>query len=1813
MNNKNNLDFMKKIFLSVAILCSFFLVNAQKIDAIVAKQKVIENSELIGLSANDLKGFFVSNAYANEGSEMIYLNQEYKGLRVLNQMRVLAFKNDVLYSTTGSFLPEMEKLSNNAAAAPSINVAQAIDKAFTDANVSTPLILRSPILKEDARRKSFGLIDGVTEEVTTELLWVPVTNDKGFVSNVKLAWQVQVVPTGTADWWLIQVDATNGNIIGKINLTVYETNHNEDADFVRTNVQRQTNATSAFKTPLFSTGIEKVNSPTIVNGANYLVIPYPSESPQHPGGTAALRSNPWTLAPGNATSLNWHSDGNTDYTITRGNNTWTTEDRAATNGNTIITPTGIPATSSTSPDPLNFNFTPDYTVQPTTPTFQQFAITNLFYWNNIIHDLSYVYGFNEVSANFQSSNQGRGGNQNDYVISIAQSGVGVNNANFATPPDGSRPRMRMYLWDPGPNAAPVVVQVNTPASIAGNYTAVESAFSPNNKLASLGPITAPVVYYNDDVAGSTHYACSPPANTLTGKIVLIDRGFGGSVCTAAVNFTTKVKNAQDAGALAVIMINNVATAPIVMGGGPDATIVIPAVMVSQSDGALFVAQVANNLNITLSGGGVNIDGDLDNGIIVHEYGHGISNRFTGGGSVGCLNNAEQGGEGWSDYLGLMMTINWANVTTNDGGIPRGIGTYASGQAPTGQGIRPAPYSTNLATNSLTYANMGTNPYNNGITGTSPHAIGTIWCTALWEMTWAIIQQENAINPNLYNYTAAGNGGNSIALKLVMEGMRLQPCQPGYVDARNAILAADRNLYCGKHACAIWTAFAKRGLGFGADQGSSGSTSDQTASTNLPPAPTIATQPMDVSSAIGSNATFTANAGTDVNLIYQWQVSTDNGTTWTNINCSIFPSLVLTSVTSAMNGNKYRAQVYIGCAITTTNIVTLTVTGAPTPTITLTSAPSTSSQAVCINAAIANIVYSTSGGVTGATVTGLPAGVAGSYASGVFTISGTPTATGTFSYTITTSGGTPNATATGTITVNAATTLTLTSAAATTSQSVTVNSPITNITYSTANGVTGATVTGLPAGVTGVYSGGTNGAVTISGVPTAAGTFSYTVTTSGGCGVKTATGTITAVNGSSIALTSAAGSNNQSVCINAAIANIVYTAAGGVTGATVSGLPAGVIGAYSGGTNGTFTISGTPTNAGTFTYTITTSGGSSVASTSGTITVNPLVTLTLTSAPATTSQTVNINSTITNITYSTGGAVTGATVTGLPAGVTGIYSGGTNGVITISGTPTAAGTFSYTVTTLGGCGTLSRTGSIMVVIPPSITLSSAVGTNNQSVCLGNTVTPITYTTAGGVTGANTSGLPAGVTGTYSGGSNGTYSISGTPSATGTFNYTITTTGGVATATGSIIVNALPAAPGVTSPVVYCQGATATALTASGTGLLWYTVATGGTGSITAPTPITTNTGTTTYYVSQTINGCEGSRAAIVVNVNPTPGAPTVMSPVTICQGATATVLTAIGTNLLWYGTNATGGTGSATAPTPSTTTAGSTTYYVSQTTGICEGSRAAIVVTVTALPTVPTVLSPLTYCQGATATALTATGTGLLWFTTSTGGAGSATAPTPSTTAAGTVSYYVAQTNSCGQGARAIIVVNTTATPIAATNLTATNITKTSAVLNWNGAAGSFYTVEYKTAAASTWIVAATGITTNSLAVNNLTRGTTYNWRVYSNCSAIGGGNVSSIATFTTTTRNSNIANLSGGFGLRLTPNPIQSSGVLDYIVPNNGAVTITILTANGQIIRSIFNSNQAAGQYELNITNQLNVLVKGTYIIKLAQNGNGISIKFIKD
>lgn len=197
---------------------------------------------------------------------------------------------------------------------------------------------------------------------------------------------------------------------------------------------------------------------------------------------------------------------------------------------------------------------------------------------------------------------------------------------------------------------------------------------------------------------------------------------------------------------------------------------------------------------------------FDSLIPIHEFGHGVSNRLTGGASMAsCLNQAQAQsmGEGWSDWWGLVMTALPTDVATD----ARGAGVWVTNSA---AGIRVYPYSTDMAINPLTYGDIASL--------TVPHGAGTVWATTLWDIFWQLVDAYG-FDSNLYS----GTGGNNVALQLVLDGLKLQPCNPSFLDARDAILQADINNYAGANQCLLWEAFARRGMGFNAYDGGSAST------------------------------------------------------------------------------------------------------------------------------------------------------------------------------------------------------------------------------------------------------------------------------------------------------------------------------------------------------------------------------------------------------------------------------------------------------------------------------------------------------------------------------------------------------------------------------------------------------------------------------------------------------------------------------------------------------------------------------------------------------------------------------------------------------------------------------------------------------------------------------------------------------------------------------------------------------------------------------------------------------------------------------
>jgi len=216
------------------------------------------------------------------------------------------------------------------------------------------------------------------------------------------------------------------------------------------------------------------------------------------------------------------------------------------------------------------------------------------------------------------------------------------------------------------------------------------------------------------------------------------------------------------------------------------------------------------------------DSALSSYAIAYAYSRAVTQRLVGGPLVTtCLTAAEATGMsvGWSDWIALVLTAN-----ASDGAMTsRGVGTYLVGQAPDGPGIRAAPYSTDPGVNSLTYSSIETLP--------PPFGTGAVWATVLWEMYWALVEK-HGFDPNIYEDWASG--GNNLALRLALDGMKLAPCNPGFVDGRDALLAADQSLTGGANRCEIWRAFAARGLGAGASQGSPSSLTDGIESFEVPP-------------------------------------------------------------------------------------------------------------------------------------------------------------------------------------------------------------------------------------------------------------------------------------------------------------------------------------------------------------------------------------------------------------------------------------------------------------------------------------------------------------------------------------------------------------------------------------------------------------------------------------------------------------------------------------------------------------------------------------------------------------------------------------------------------------------------------------------------------------------------------------------------------------------------------------------------------------------------------------------------------------------
>jgi extracellular elastinolytic metalloproteinase len=614
---------------------------AQKFSGAIDKQlnHFVEQNELL---PQDAKWQVTSESVSRtSGIQHVYYRQLFNGIEIYGtESSIHLLSNGNVISKNNSFIKNTSQKLQGAKT-PALNAIQAVQAAAQQLKYSISGSLSVLEGSKGIDKETLLSDGGISLSPIPAKLMYAITESNELV----LTWDISIQEKAQQNWWSLRVDANTGAIINKANWMVSCEIHHDHSNDVK---EMNFNA-NLYDVPNYKELV--ANAPAACSEC-YEVFALPLESPYYGARTIVVQPADATASP-----YGWHDTNGSpgfEYTTTRGNNVNAYED-----GNNQ----GYQPDAGSNLEFTGYPFSQIYT---NANQYEDAAITNLFYMNNVIHDIMYQYGFDEVSGNFQENNYGNGGAGSDSVNAEAQDGSGTCNANFGTPADGGNPTMQMYI-------------------------------------------------------------CGDK------------------------------------------------------------------------------------------------DGDFDNLVVIHEYGHGISNRLTGGpAQSGCLGNQEQMGEGWSDFFGVILTIEPGDLGTDS----RAVVTYLFGQGQGGGGIRDYPYSTDMGVNPQTYDFIKT--------AAVPHGVGSVWSQMLWEVTWALID-EHGFTANPYGFTGDINldAGNIQALALVTEGLKLQPCSPGFIDGRDAILAADQAIYGGANECLIWDAFAKRGLGFSASQGSSGSRSDGTQAFDTP--------------------------------------------------------------------------------------------------------------------------------------------------------------------------------------------------------------------------------------------------------------------------------------------------------------------------------------------------------------------------------------------------------------------------------------------------------------------------------------------------------------------------------------------------------------------------------------------------------------------------------------------------------------------------------------------------------------------------------------------------------------------------------------------------------------------------------------------------------------------------------------------------------------------------------------------------------------------------------------------------------------------
>ena len=773
---KNRYNF--KVVLSAFLTIFYLQIAWSQSNENLALQYLQKQAVDWNLNATDFSELVLKDQFQtrHNGVWHLYFQQKHQGIEIRNALLNVAISNNKVVYAGNRLVGQITEKVNTTLPVLNASTAVLVAADLMKIEVSENLQVKEQI------GKTITIFEKGTisqKDIRAELAYF--LNENG---ELQLVWEVTLDKIGTTNYRTISVDAMQGNVANDFNRILhcdFGTGHflangktcQHDHDFIK-------------KEALDAAPQMVENVPA---NARYNVWEFPLESPND--GNLTLKLNPHDAT---ASPFGWHDtngDDDPDFSITRGNNVHAYADYNNSNQSQGNEPDGG----------ANLIFAPSYNPDWEPLQYQDASVTQLFYSSNMMHDIAYQHGFDEAAGNFQENNYGNGGLGSDYVLAEAQNGgtSSSNNADFSINPDGQNSRMQLFLWN-----QMGLLTVNAPISVVGTYETRDALFGPT--ITNV-PVSGEVVIVNDGSAFPTQ-GCFDILNAaeVNGKIAMIDRG--------DCDYSQKVLNAQNAGAIAAIICSFDGGSFNQMGqGSVGGQVNIPAVLIQYNDCQTIRQFVGNGLEVSLvqpqNNGPDNLDGALDNATVAHEYAHGISTRLTGGASsANCLGNDEQMGEGWSDFFAMAVTAK----PNQDGSEPRGISTFSLGQGLNGGGARRFPYSTDFSVNSQTYFDI--------IGGVLPHPVGEVWASILWDLHWALVDKYG-FDEDLFN----GTGGNNLALKLVIDGMKLQPCSPGFVDGRDAILMADQMNNGGENQCLIWEVFARRGVGFDADQRFSNSRND----------------------------------------------------------------------------------------------------------------------------------------------------------------------------------------------------------------------------------------------------------------------------------------------------------------------------------------------------------------------------------------------------------------------------------------------------------------------------------------------------------------------------------------------------------------------------------------------------------------------------------------------------------------------------------------------------------------------------------------------------------------------------------------------------------------------------------------------------------------------------------------------------------------------------------------------------------------------------------------------------------------------------